>query len=303
MTFSENTVLGKTGLRVGRLGISSSFGASASVFEEAFDRGCNYFTWGTFIKGSSPEMKKALQQISKQGKRESLVLALISYAHSATITERNFKKRLKMIGIDYADVLNLGYFMKRPRQSIIDGALAMKEKGLVKYIGILSHNRKLFPELHKEGIFDIFHLRYNAAHRGAETEVFPKITGEPKPGIVSYTATRWKQLIDPKKTTPGEKTPTAADCYRFVLSNPSVDVCMMGVKNRQQLQENLKVLESGPMPEDELDWMRRVGDGVYKKKVKRKKEKVKSNPPSPTPSSRLRWSKKATEDEESSPPS
>ena len=66
-----------------------------------------------------------------------------------------------------------------------------------------------------------------------------------------------------------EKTPTAADCYRFVLSNPSVDVCMMGVKNQEQLQENMKVLESEPLTEDELNWMRRVGDHVYQGKSKK----------------------------------
>jgi hypothetical protein len=46
MNFNNKTVLGKTGLMTGRLGISSSFGASAQAYEEAFERGCNYFTWG-----------------------------------------------------------------------------------------------------------------------------------------------------------------------------------------------------------------------------------------------------------------
>lgn len=35
-----------TTLMTGRLGISSSFGASTQAYEEAFERGCNYFTWG-----------------------------------------------------------------------------------------------------------------------------------------------------------------------------------------------------------------------------------------------------------------
>ncbi len=64
MTFNKKQVLGKTGLIVGRLGISSSFGAPAEAFEEAFEKGCNYFVWGTFIKGRSSKMKKA---IKKQG--------------------------------------------------------------------------------------------------------------------------------------------------------------------------------------------------------------------------------------------
>jgi aryl-alcohol dehydrogenase-like predicted oxidoreductase len=47
MDFNTKVKLGRTGLQVGRLGISSSFGAPARAFEEAFEKGCNYFTWGT----------------------------------------------------------------------------------------------------------------------------------------------------------------------------------------------------------------------------------------------------------------
>ena len=90
MTFSEKRILGKTGLEVGRLGIASSFGAPAEAYEEAFERGCNYFTWGTFIKGRSPEMKKAVKNIISKGQREHLVVAMISYAHNAYLTERYF---------------------------------------------------------------------------------------------------------------------------------------------------------------------------------------------------------------------
>ncbi|MBT7713589.1 MAG: hypothetical protein HN745_17880, partial [Deltaproteobacteria bacterium] len=61
--FNQSTTLGRTGLKVGRLGVSSSFGAPAAAYEAAFERGCNYFTWGTFIKGRSSEMKTALKNI------------------------------------------------------------------------------------------------------------------------------------------------------------------------------------------------------------------------------------------------
>jgi len=40
----------------------------------------------------------------------------------------------------------------------------MKEKGLVRFIGISSHNRKLLGKLAQSGEFDVLHLRYNAAH-------------------------------------------------------------------------------------------------------------------------------------------
>ncbi len=266
MDFKERAVLGKTGLEVGRLGIASSWAAPAEAFEEAFEKGCNYFNWGTVVKGRSSKMGEAIKNIARGGKRDKLVLAIISYAHNAYLTESLFKRGFDDLGIEYADVLLLGYFPKRPPQKVIDGAMRMKEKGLVRFIGISSHNRKLFPELQKEGLFDIFHIRYNAVHRGAETETFPYITGEDRAGIVSFTATRWKKLLKPKKMPPGELAPSAIDCYRFVLSNPSVDVCLMGAKNMEQMRENLVTLDRGPMTEEELDRMRRIGDHLYGKK-------------------------------------
>lgn len=266
MNFSEPVILGKTGLKAGRLGISSSFGAPASAFEEAFERGCNYFNWGTFIRGRSYHMKDAIRNISSNGNRDQLIISILSYAHSAYLTEHSFIKGLRALGTDYADVLILGYFSKLPPLRIIDGALRMKEKGIIRHIGITSHNRKLFPELHKEGLFDIFHIRYNAAHRGAEKDAFPFIGGEDRPGVVTFTATRWGKLLNPKKMPPGTAPPEAVDCYRFALSHKSVDVCMMGARTIDEMRENLQTLEKGPLSADEMERMKTIGDHVYGKR-------------------------------------
>jgi aryl-alcohol dehydrogenase-like predicted oxidoreductase len=119
MSFAEKRTLGKTGLKVGRLGISSSFGAPAAAFEEAFERGCNYFTWG--------------------------------------------------------------------------------------------------------------------------------------------------KLLRPKKMPTGEPPLSAAECYRFALSHPAVDVCMMGAKTQEELRQNLGVLEQGPLSEREMERVRRIGEHLYGK--------------------------------------
>ncbi len=263
--FNEKRVLGRTGLKVGRLGVSSSFGAPAEAYEEAFERGANYFTWGTFIKGRSSGMKQAIQNISAKGVRDKLVLAMFTYAHNSYLTEKFFVSGLKKLGIEYADILLLGYFSKRPGKKLVDGALKLKEKGLIRHVGLSSHNRNLFPDIRDE--FDLFHVRYNAAHRGAETETFPHLLGEDRPGVVSFTATRWRQLLSNKKMPKGEPPLTASECYRFALNHPVVDVCMMGAKNRIQMQENLSVLDSGPLSEDEMKRIVKIGDFVYGRKM------------------------------------
>jgi predicted aldo/keto reductase-like oxidoreductase len=265
MTFREPVVLGRTGLRVGRLGIASGYGAPAAAAEEAFERGCNYFTWGTVIKGYSPQMRQALANIVAKGQRDHLVLAMFTYAHNNFFTERMLRRGLKSAGLDHADIVILGYFSRRVPRRLVDGALKMKEKGLVRFIGLSSHNRKLLGVLAREGEFDVLHLRYNAAHRGAEKEIFPLLNGEKRPGIVAFTATRWGQLLNPKKMPGGEKPATAAECYRFVLTHPAVDVCMSGAKTVEQMRENLSLLDGGPMSEGELARMRRIGDHVYGK--------------------------------------
>ena len=263
MTFNEKVVLGRTGLKVGRLGIASGYWAPAQAIEEAFERGCNYMTWGTFVKGYSPHMRDALRNIKARGQRDRLVLAMFSYAHQSFLTEHFLSKGLKAAGLDYADVLVLGFFPKKPSARIIDGAMRLKEKGLARFLGVSGHNRLLFPGLQKDGIFDVFHLRYNAVHRGAETEVFPSLLPENKPGIVSFTGTDWGKLLNPKKMPSGERAPAAAECYRFVLSHPAVDLCMTGARTVDQMRQNLKILGLGPMAEDELARMRRIGEHIY----------------------------------------
>ncbi|WP_319405505.1 aldo/keto reductase [uncultured Desulfosarcina sp.] len=265
MTFSEKKTLGRTNLKVGRLGISSSFGAPAAAYEEAFERGCNYFTWGTFIRGRSGPMRSAIRSITAAGRRDDLVVGMLTYAHHAWLTEHFFVKGLGDAGLEYADVLLLGWFPKRPPQKVIDGALKLKEKGLVRFIGLTSHNRKLFPELAREGLFDVFHIRYNAAHRGAETETFPHLTGDDRPGVVSFTATDWRKLLGKRKLPHGETPLTAAECYRFVLSHPAVDVCMMGAKTLEQMRENLAVLDQGALTAEEMERVRMIGKLVYGK--------------------------------------
>jgi predicted aldo/keto reductase-like oxidoreductase len=263
MTFKDPVALGRTGLRVGRLGIASGYKAPTAAIEEAFERGANYFTWGTVIKGYAPGMREALKNIVAKGQRDRLVLATFTYAHSNSITEKLLRRGLKSAGLDHADVLVLGYFARHVPRRLIDGALGMKEKGIVRFIGVSSHNRKLLGKLAQEGEFDVLHLRYSAAHPGAEQDIFPCLKGEKRPGTVAFTATRWGQLLKEKKMPPGEKPATAADCYRFVLSNPAIDVCMSGARTIEQMRENLAVLESGPMSEDELARMRRIGAHVH----------------------------------------
>jgi aryl-alcohol dehydrogenase-like predicted oxidoreductase len=65
---------------------------------------------------------------------------------------------------------------------------------------------------------------------------------------------------------PGRSSLSASDAYRFVLSNPLVDVCMVGARNRKEMKEDLKTLELGPLDQEEMENIRAIGDFVYGRK-------------------------------------
>lgn len=261
----EQRLLGQTGITIGRVGISYSYGADCAVFEAALERGCNYYNWGTFIRGRSREFKKFMRVLAENGRRDKVVLGLICYSHSVFWGNRAVDSALRQLYTDYIDTLILGYFSKRPPQRLLDWAQGLKRKGVIRAIGMTTHNRKIIVPLAKEGVIDYFHIRYNAVHRGAEQEIFTHLDMERRPGLISFTATCWGKLLKEKKLPAGEQVPTAGDCYRFVLANPMLNACMMGVRNMTMLEENLGEIEKGSLDTEHLDAMRRIGDHLYGK--------------------------------------
>lgn len=265
-SWTEKVPLGRSGLMVSKLGLGSSYPAPTRSYEEAFERGVNYFYWGSRRRDL---MGDAIRSIAKNH-RDELVVVVQSYARFGWFVRRSLESALRKLGLDRADVLLLGWYNAVPAARILDAAVAAKESGLVRAIALSGHNRPLFPTLIDDQRIDVWHARYNAVHRGAEREVFPSLAGRAvaeRPGMVTYTTTRWGHLCDPARTPKGEKTPTGTDCYRFALTHPQVDVAISGPSSEEHMRQALRALELGPMSEEELAWMRRVGDHIYGKDI------------------------------------
>jgi len=255
---------GQTGLLVSRLGIGSSFTGEPGFIEEAVEQGVNYLYWGSIRR---PAFGRAIRNVARRN-RAGVVLTVQSYTRVAALLGPSVDVALMRTRVEYFDFLLLGMWNRPPGPRLIDAARRLVDEGKVRHLMMSTHNR---PSLQahfrryaaKESPFDAFMLRYNAANRGAEHDVFPYVPEAPRPGIVAYTATRWGQLLDPKKMPAGESPPRARDCYRFALSHPAVSLVLCGPANRDQMQEALRALEAGPLDADEMARMRRIGDHVY----------------------------------------
>jgi aryl-alcohol dehydrogenase-like predicted oxidoreductase len=263
----ERTVLGRTGLAVGRLGVAASYGVPGEAVERAFEQGVNYLYWGSM---RSATFGDALRRLAPR--RERLVLVVQSYSRLAGYLGRSFESALRALHFDYADFLLLGMWNRPVSPRILDAARRLKARGLVRFLAVSTHKRRLAPGIAAGSDFDVIHFRYNAAHPGAEQDIFPYLPDENRPGMVAFTATSWGQLIGKhsligilrgaKQVPRGEKVPTATDCYRFVLTRPEVNVCMTGPASAAEMEQALEALRRGPLSEEELTWMRRVGRAV-----------------------------------------
>lgn len=263
----ERRVLGRTGREVSRLGIAASYGVPGAAIESAFERGLNYLYWGS---RRTDAFSTALRNLRPQ--RERMVLVVQSYTRMAALMAGSLERALSRVNYDHADVLLLGMWNKPVAPRILDAARQLRERSLTRFLAVSTHARTLVPSIAAAHDFDVVHFRYNAAHPGAETDIFPHLPTADKPGLVSFTATSWGQLLGVRslqavfnggsRLPKGERTPTATDCYRFVLTRPEVDVCMTGPANASQLEQAIEALRLGPMTEEELAWMRRIGRAV-----------------------------------------
>lgn len=251
--------LPRTQLLSSALGLGSSFGIGGADLEYAFERGLNHFYYGSIRR---PGFARGVRALAKQ-QRERMVLVVQSYTRVAALMGPSLRSGLRALGADSADFLLLGWWNAHPPARIMDAARRLRDQGLCRHIMVSCHDRLAFESYAADPDISAIMVRYNAAHPGAEHEVFPKLGAAP-PAVVAYTATRWGDLLNPALIPQGEATPRASDCYRFALSHPGVQVCLAGPADRAQLDEALTALERGAMSDDELAWMKRVGAEVKK---------------------------------------
>ncbi len=260
------------GKPVCRLGLASH-GQTAITPDDvlyAVSRGVNFLNWPGEAEGPGGEdaFSEAVESLGPA--RDSVVVCAQFGARTADDAAAELRSVLTTLRTDYVDVLTL-YYVERPegwRQLTAPGGAleylrAAKKDGTVRRVGVTSHQRKLAAEMARSGLLDVLMVRYNAAHRGAEREVFP-VADELGIPVIAYTALRWGALLRPTPDDPaGFAVPRAPDWYRFVLRSPSVAVTLAAPHTRAELDEDLEVRDTpGPLDPREYEQLAAHGERV-----------------------------------------
>lgn len=253
--------------RAHRLGLACNYGIEKdpSALRHALEQ-VNYVFWSI----RDEKVAAQLREVLKKDRERYIIAGIPTIAFFASSIRKSVDKALRRLNTDYLDIFQIGWVGRASalNESTTAELCRLREEGKVKAIGISIHDRERAGRLAKDSPLDLLMVRYNAAHPGAEKDVFPHLPSPEQQGgrksVVAYTATSWGQLLSPPAGWDGA-IPKAGVCYRFCLSNPAVDIVLTGPKDRTQFDENLAEVQKGPLSASEMSEIRRLGDYVHRK--------------------------------------
>lgn len=268
----EYAKLGRTGQRVSRLGFG---GAPAGLrdylrpydpatgdqrqmvlaaLERAVQRGITYFDtapgYGSgasealFGEGLAP-YQRDLFIATKYGlwQKESL---RESVEHSLRRLRRDYVDLVQLHGTSYSDkqadhVLAPG--------GLLDQMTALREEGLIRYLGFTSEDNN--PALYRfirSGRFDVMQVCYNllSQHPYEPTRPYGSLFEAEAAGlgiaamrvVTSGRFQKWLQQVNPANTFN-----YAPALIQFVLSNPLIDVALIGMRTPERVDQNCDIIE------------------------------------------------------------
>jgi aryl-alcohol dehydrogenase-like predicted oxidoreductase len=293
--------LGRTDLKVSCLGLGGGGSISSEDTLYAFDQGFNYFFYSSDLHHYLySSMSGALRELCGRGSsvREKVVLATVTYIKSPEMAMAALLDQFVELGIDYIDVLFWGWIGSRDGQALEDclqlspdlrgsnsvyqrtiekmfgTSERLKKMGAVRYIGASFHDVNLARQWSNSPLLDVVMVRHNAAHRSAQSQVFNQLDAQDsqRPGIVTFKSTGshsgplWNT---PTSLPKGCWQPSVPDFYRYSLSQNCVDVCLTGLRHREEVDAAIAGIEQGKLTPAELDYLNLYGD-LHRQRLKAK---------------------------------
>ena len=273
----EYRILGRTGIKVSAIGIggegfeNKSYEDCETIIDCAFNEGINFID----IYNSNPEVRSNVGKVLSKYPRDSFVIEghLCStwdkgqYRRTRDFNEvvNAYEEFLTRMQLDYVDVGMIHYVDDQNdfdgifNGNIIKYAKELKEKGVIKYLGISTHNTDIAFRAVETGLIDVILFSINAAYDMLPASEDINILFEE-----STYKNRTYEGIDPKrdmlyqtcenagvaltvmkgyaagillssKESPFEKALTPVQCLHYCLTRPAVASVMVGVSNTNQI--------------------------------------------------------------------
>ena len=274
----EYRILGRTGIKVSAIGIggegfeNKNYADCEAIIDCAFQEGINFFD----IYNSNPEVRSNVGKALSKYPRSSFVLEghLCSawddgqYRRTRDFNEvvEAFEDFFIRMQVDYVDVGMIHYvddqtdFEHIFHGEIIKYANELKEKGIIKSLGISTHNPDIAFKAVETGMIDVILFSINPAYdmlpASEEVDIlFAESTFKNRiyAGIdakrdklyqtcqnkgVALTVMKGYAagVLLSDQESPFEKALTPVQCLHYCLTRPAVATVMVGVKNTEEVR-------------------------------------------------------------------
>jgi len=237
--------LGLTGLLVSRLGLGgipiqrTTQAVADEMLATCQDLGINFIDTARGYRDSEEKIGKALKS-----RRSSFYLASKSARRDAAGFRQDLELGLKLLQTDYIDIYQLHmvsaldvWEQVQAKDGALSALLAARKEGLVRYIGVTSHNNDVLEEIIKSKLFDTAQFPLNIV----ESQFVGSLTlsKELRLGTIAM------------KPLAGGALQRADLALRYLLSS-DIDTLIPGMDTVEQLYANYEALKRGVLSPEEL---------------------------------------------------
>ncbi len=261
--------LGSTGMMVSQVGFGGipimgvSEKQAIKVLRRAFDLGVNFVDTHRGYGDSEIKIGKALGDV-----REQYYLATKISLHSRREAQKSLKQSLKRLQTDYIDLLfikNLDSDEVMARAMGRNGSLRVareaQKAGIVRHIGLTSHDEKTAYKCLRSGEYEAIMFPYNILNTAAEKRILP-LCKRRNIGFVCMKPVAGGLLTSPSKVfvrmTKSRARTTAAAAVRFCTSHAAVSTVIPGLATIKHLREALSAVGLPMTPAERERALKRV---------------------------------------------
>ena len=213
-------------------------------------------------------MRRGLRELlrARPEARDHVVVGAVSYVGDPEFAVHPFLEVIDAVpGLEKLDLAIVGG-MRGGQRARFDGFAAHRAASRlpgVRALGATFHDRTAALPLLAGGDADIAFIRYNAAHRGAEEDVFARAP-QTRRGLLYNFKSTMGHVPEARFEQFGYGTevwrPSVSDHYRFVLSQAQLDGVLCAPQDLRELAELEHAIGRGPLSDEELAFMKCASD-------------------------------------------
>ena len=246
-------ILGKTGLKVTRVGFGCMITSDASVIARAADMGINYFDT---CRGYQHGNNERLVATGLKGKRQDIVLSSKTDGATKQAALEELDTSLRELGTDHLDIwyLHMKDNPTIPLDDLFEAQQIARQQGKIRFTGVSTHNPKgMVPILLKKGATDVVLSAYNFTMEKDVADVLGQANAAGL-GVVAMKVMaggfRKNKPDDPLGSKLKHEGAMLA-ALKWVLKDKNIHTTIPGMTDMDQLQENLKALAEPYSPKEE----------------------------------------------------